>query len=182
MTFTLVVCAIIIVGYYIIFLSPVVAKATKLFRETAKLQVMINKAEMSINSIPRIKKEIEELKSKESFYSNKLPKEEEFPAVLENLSSMAQSAGVKITKIQPKKDVFVSSESDEDSDIYRQQAILITALCGYHQLGSFIAAMENAERFMEVADIRIDSRRANPRRHSVQLTIKTFILKEVSEE
>ena len=175
--FTVLVCMIIVVGYYFIFLSPVTSKLPFLFRETSRMQNLINKAELSINSMPKIKKEIEGLKSKETLYSSNLPKEEEFPAILESLSNMAKSTKVKITKILPMKESRGFSEEEAASDIYRQQAILINAQCGYHQLGEFIAELEGAERFMEVSDIRIEAGLVNLKRHSVQLIVKTFILK-----
>ena len=177
MMLTIIICGLIIGGYHFLFLSPVVSRLSFLFRETSRIQNRINKAEISIDSAPRIKKEIKELKAKEVFYSNKLPREEEFPAILEDLSGMAQSSRVKITKILPMKDSRVSSEEDAGSGIYSQKAILINAQCGYHQLGAFIAELEGAERFMEVSDIRIEAGRINPKRHNVQLIVKTFILK-----
>ncbi len=177
MGLTVVICGLIIGGYHFLFLSPVVSRLSFLFRETSRIQNRINKAEISIDSAPRIKKEIKELKAKEVFYSNKLPREKEFPAILEDLSGMARSSGVKITKILPMKDSRVSSEEDTGSGIYSQKAILINAQCGYHQLGAFIAELEGAERFMEVSDIRVEAGRINPKRHNVQLIVKTFILK-----
>ena len=177
MAFVIVACIIIIVGYYFIFLSPLASKFTSLLHKTSALQSTINTAELSINSMPKIKREIEELKSREGFYSNKLPREEEFPAVLEDLSNMAQNSGVKMTKILPMKDSGISVKENADLDIYRQKAILINAQCEYHQLGAFIAELENAERFMEISDIVIQAGRVNPKRHNVQLIVKTFILK-----
>ena len=170
------VCCCILVGYYILFLSPVLSRFVLVFREASKLKIKLEDAELTINRRPRMMKEIEELKSKESTYSSRLPKEEEFPAVLESLSSMAQSAGVKITKILPIKDSLASSKEIPQADIYRQKEIRIDAQCGYHELGTFIAELEGTERFMEVSDISIEASKVNPRRHNVQLTVKTFIL------
>ena len=181
MTFMVVVCFFIVVGYFFLFFPPVMSKLTFLFQNVSRLRIRIDAAEISINSMPKLKRGIEEIRSKVDFYSNKLPREEEFPSVLENLSDMAQDAGVKITKILPSKDSQISVEGEASSDIYQQKEILISAQCGYHQLGAFIAALENAERFMEVSHIEIESGRVNPKRHSVQLTVKTFILKGESE-
>ncbi len=177
LAFIAMVSVIIIIGYYFLFLTPVMAKLTSAFRESANLQNMISKAELSINSMARMKREIEELRSKEDFYGTKLPKEEEFPALLEDLSNMARNSGVKITKIMPRKDSPDSFEGAAESPIYRQQAILIDAQCGYHQLGTFIAELESAERFMKISNIKITRGKTNPKRHNVQLVVKTFILK-----
>lgn len=178
--FTAMVCIGIIVAYYFIFLTPVVSKLSYLLRESSKVQTNINKAELTMKALPKVKSEIEQLRSKEAFYGTKLPREEEFPAVLESLSTMARDTGVKITKILPMKDLK-AAQKDARLAIYNQQAILVDAQCGYHELGTFIAELENAERFMEVSDIRIEAGGVNPKRHNIQLIVKTFILKGESK-
>jgi len=178
MAFTAILCAAIVVGYYIFFLSPVISKLAFLFRESYDLNGKISKAEIAVNSMEKIKKEIRELESREDFYSTKLPKEEEFSAILENLSGMAKHTRVKITKIQPRKETRGSLEElSETPRICSRRSILINAQCGYHQLGAFIMELENAERFMEISDIKIDAGTVNPKRHDVQLIVSAYILK-----
>lgn len=181
MTFMAVVCFFILVGYFFLFLTPVVSKLTFLFQNVSGLRIRLDTAEISINSMPKLKREIEEIRSEVDFYSNKLPRKEEFPSILENLSDMAQDANVKITKILPGKDSQILIEEEARSDIYQQREILISAQCGYHQLGAFIAALENTERFMKVSAIKIEAGKVNPKRHNVQLTVKTFILRGENE-
>lgn len=181
MAFMVVICVFILVGYSFLFLGPVMSKLTFLFQNVSRLRIKLDTAEISINSMPKLKKEIGEIRSKVDFYSNKLPREEEFPSILESLSDMAQDANVKITKILPGKDSQILVKEEVSSDIYQQKEILISAQCGYHQLGAFIVALENTERFMEVSDIEIETRKINPKRHNVRLTVKTFILKGESE-
>lgn len=177
MVFAIAVCLLVLVGYYLLFLSPVISKFLSVFREVSRIESRLDKAELSIERMPVSKKEIGELKAKADFYGSKLPKEKEFPEVLEGLSDMAKSAGVKITKIIPVKKSRGDFEKSAHSDIYSQQGILINAQCGYHQLGAFISEIESAERFMEVSDIKIEAGKVNPKRHNVQLAVNTFLLK-----
>ena len=177
MALTVAICGVVIAVYYFLFLAPIASKLPSLFRETARVQDKINKAELAIKSMPKIKKEIKELESREDFYNSKLPSEEEFPAVLKSLSTMAKDTGVKITKILPVKEAAVSADDNAYSGIYRQEVIAIDAQCGYHQLGAFISQLENAERFMELVDIKIEAGGVSPKRHNVQLIVNTFILK-----
>lgn len=173
------ICAIILIGYFLLFLNPMLSKLSDLSRKVSKLESDINIADLAIGSMPKMEKEIEDLKSKAMSYSNKLPREEELPALLENLSAMARNTDVKITKISPLK----AGESAADpkaakNNIYEEKSILINAQCGYHQLGTFISELEDAERFMEISDITIESVKTTPKRHNVQLTVKTFVLKD----
>lgn len=173
------VCAIILVGYFLLFLNPLLSKLFDISRKMNKLKSDFSIAELSIDSMPKMKKEIRELESKAVSYSNKLPKEEEMPALLESLSMMARDSDVKITKILPVKGVETSKSAKQPKHgIYEEKEILINGQCGYHQLGAFIAKLENAERFMEISDITIENIKATPNRHNVQLIVKTFVLKD----
>ena len=171
--------AIILVGYFLLFLNPMLSKLFDLSRKVSKLESDINIADLAIGSAPKLEKEIEDLKSKAMSYSNKLPREEELPALLENLSTMAQNTDIKITKIFPTKDAETAADPKAaKSGIYQEKGISINAQCGYHQLGTFISEMEGAERFMEISDITIESVKTTPKRHNVQLIVKTFVLKD----
>ncbi len=171
--------AIILVGYFLLFLNPMLSKLSDLSRKVSKLQSDLNIADLSIGGMPKLEKEIMELKSKAMDYINKLPKEEELPALLENLSTMAQNTDIKITKISPIKDTEAATDpKTAKSIIYQEKGISINAQCGYHQLGTFISEMEDAERFMEIFDITVESVKTTPKRHNVQLIVKTFILKD----
>lgn len=178
MAFTVLICVFMIIGYFFLFFSPLTAKLSDVSRKVSKLQSDLTTADLAISGIPKLGSEIEELKKKSIAYSNKLPNEEEFPALLESLSRMAQSTDVKITKILPVKDTEVQASEKSTPRIYQEQKILINAQCGYHQLGTFISELENAERFMEISDITIESLKTAPRRHNVQLIVTTFILKD----
>ncbi len=175
---TVVGCLAIAAGYYFLFLSPVFERVLLTSKEVANLQNRIDEAHRSIDAIPRLRDEIRELETKEAYYHTRLSKEEEFTQLLEHLSDIAQHAGVKITKILPLKVPQHTSEDAEANEIYAEKKILINAYCGYHQLGTFVASLESSERFMEIDDILIESRKNNPSLHNVQLVIQTFILKE----
>lgn len=178
MAFTVLICVMVIVGYFFLFLSPLIAKLSNVSRKVSKLKGDLTIADFAIGDMPKLGSEIEELKKNAIVYSNKLPKEEEFPALLESLSRMAQNTDVKITKILPAKDTETHAPEKSTLCIYQERKILIDAQCGYHQLGTFISELENAERFMEISNITIESLKAAPRRHNVQLIVKTFILKD----
>lgn len=174
---SMIIASFVLVGYYHFFLAPVISKSLTVFREVNRLRTKIDEAVLAIGRIPTLKKEVEELNAKAALYINKLPKEEEFPAILENLSHMALNTGVTITKILPLKERAPFPEGGASSAVYSRKEISINALCGYHQLGMFIAELEGAERFMEVSDIRIESNKTNPKKHNVHLIVNIFILR-----
>ncbi len=58
MTFMVVACFFILVGYSFIFLKPVISKLTFLFQNVSELRIRLGTAEISINSMPKLKREI----------------------------------------------------------------------------------------------------------------------------
>ncbi|MDD5680621.1 MAG: type 4a pilus biogenesis protein PilO [Candidatus Omnitrophica bacterium] len=181
--FTVLICGIILIGYVLLFFNPIISKLSDISRKVSKMQSDLNIASLSIESMPKMEKEVSGLKQKAIAYSNKLPREEEFPALLERLSAMAQTADVKITKIAPIKDAdsTAAEKTVSPSAIYQAKGIMVNAQCGYHQLGNFISELERDERFMDVSDITIESVKTAPRRHNVQLIVKTFVLKDKNQ-
>jgi Tfp pilus assembly protein PilO len=95
---------------------------------------------------------------------------------LENLSEMAKDSNIKIVGIVPAISYFKDDKSANKSQIYREIPILITAKSGYHELGHFLNNLENADRFMKVADIDIKSNKTSPKKHDVELMVCTYIL------
>jgi Tfp pilus assembly protein PilO len=106
-------------------------------------------------------------------YEKMLPAEQEIPSLLENLSSMAKSSGVKIVGITP---VSSREESRAKKQVYKEIPIQISAKSGYHELGIFLAGLENADRFMKVSDIQIKSNSGSPKKHDVELMVLTYVL------
>ena len=106
-------------------------------------------------------------------YEKTLPAEQEIPSLLETLSRMAKSSNIKISALTP---VSGSGKGGETTHTYREIPILISAKSGYHELGQFLSAMENSDRFMKVVDIDIRANNTTPRKHDVELLICTYIL------
>ena len=101
-----------------------------------------------------------------------LPAEQEIPKLLEDLSDMAKRANVKILGITP----MASKQEAQPAEIYQEIPILINAKSGYHELGKFLSDLENAGRFMKVADIKIKENKVSPKKHDVELLVLTYKL------
>jgi type IV pilus assembly protein PilO len=142
------------------------------------LSVKKNMADLDreINSLTATTKKLEDLRLQAAECEKKFPKDEEIPALLENISATAAKSGVDIIAIRPIKAEF-KEEAQRPPDLFHAIAIEIVAKGGYHQLGQFINRLETSARFMEVKDIDINRDPANPRRHDLKLLIATYILR-----
>jgi len=166
--------AILVVMVYINFLLvPQVIRVVGVAVKNSKAKTEIKEVKNEITNIDKYKKGIGAYKDKVEKYEHMLPAEQEIPSLLENLSAMAKSSGVKIVGITP---VAVPENKQKTDQVYQEIPILISARSGYHELGSFLAKLESADRFMKVVDIDVRANRSTPRKHDVELLVLTYIL------
>lgn len=159
--------------YFNYLLRPQVMRVVDVIVKMNRLDTDLKGAKADISKIPDYKNDISKYKEQVDSYERMLPAEQEIPTLLENLSNMAKSSGVKIESIMP---VARKEDKNKTSQVYQEIPILITAKSGYHELGNFIAKLEGAERFMKIVDIDMRSVKVTPKRHDVELLVLTYIL------
>ncbi len=94
---------------------------------------------------------------------------DEVPALLENLSKLANESSLKITSLKP-IDLPVVSESKNYSSV----PIQISALAGTHEFGAFLGRLESGQTFFRVKDIKISTNPMDEKRHLVELIVETY--------
>ena len=94
---------------------------------------------------------------------------DETPALLEDLSKLAQQSGVKITSLEP-----FDKKSGASKALYTPLPILMKASAGTHEFGAFLARLENGKTFFNVTDLRIASNPLNERKHSIELSMEAY--------
>ncbi len=167
------VLALVLYSYLI--LGPQIERLTDVLGRSGKIISELKTAELLISKKDEFNKYIESSREKVEYYEKRLPVEQEIPSLLENLSSMAKSSNIKIIGITPlpllPKDMLA-----QKGKIYKEIPILINAKSGYHELGTFLNKLENADRFMKVVDIEIKANKQTPKKHDVELIVCTYIL------
>lgn len=158
--------------YFNFFLKPQVLWVYNTLVKSGKISADFKEAGTDISRIDIFRKEIDVNKGKIEKYEKMLPVEQEIPGILEELSTMARNSGIKIVGITP----VVENKVERRNQVYQEIPIVISAKCGYHELGSFLANIENSSRFMKVADIEIKANKASPRKHDVELILVSYML------
>lgn len=171
--FVTLLAVVLLVGYLNFFLIPQTASAVAALKGAAKLGREVAVARADIARTPALRKDLDAYSAKIERYVKMLPVEAEVPAFLESLSAMARDANVKIVAIAP---VPGKETESPRGRIYQEMPIQINARSGYHELGRFLANLENSDRFMKVVDIEIRSDKASPKRHDVDLLLLTYVL------
>jgi len=174
---TLILIAILAAVAFIVYLNlvlkPQLLRVFTAFSKMSRISSDLKNSESAIAKIPGYRTNIVAYREKVEYYEKMLPAEQEIPALLENLSKMAKDSAVKILAITP---IMPQEDDMAGNQIYQEIPILINARSGYHELGSFLSKLENADRFMMVADISIKPDNASPKKHNIELLILTYIL------
>jgi Tfp pilus assembly protein PilO len=123
------------------------------------------------HSIEAFKTRLGNLKTELSDLDKKTLTQEEFPQVLEAISKFADISTVRIIKIRPMSEVRgvqKTTEVSKDEKLVREK-ISITAIAGFHQLGRFIALLENAPTFFDIRRLEIRADNQEHMKHSVTI-------------
>lgn len=162
-----------VILYVTFILAPQMERVFGAVGQASKMGAELKDAQSNIANIPKFRSNIASYEEKVDRYEKMLPTEQEIPALLEDLSGMARSANIKIVGIMP---VITKEDKTKKAYVYQERPILISAKSGYHELGKFLSSMENADRFMKVADIQIKANAQSPKKHDVELMVLTYTL------
>jgi Tfp pilus assembly protein PilO len=131
-----------------------------------------------------IAREWEESKAQVATQEEMFITRDRVPALLENISKLALDSGVKILSLRP---VGIIAEKGKGkgkaggSKGYSLVPITLNAQAGTHELGSFLARLENGPAFFRVKDLRISARgEQDVRRHDIEVNIETYCRNQLS--
>ena len=162
-------------AYFRLLFMPQVLGLFATVAKVNKLKLELKNAEAAIAKIGQMRSTIASYDEKIGRYGDLLPTEAGIPALLESLSEMARSSGMKIVSIVPVGD---RDNKALPGQAYQAIPIMMSARAGYHELGKFFSTLEDSERFIKIADIRIKSTAASPKKHEHELLVLTYILLE----
>lgn len=166
----------IIVVYFYFILRPTLKRLFDLMPRVQERRLEINTVKNDLLYEDNFKKRLQTLHQTMDKYEKRLSREKELPLLLENLSEIAKSSRVKILSITP-IDRGPPGKGEEER-VYQEVPIAISAQSSYHELGTFINRLENAQRYMQVSNVKIMSNRDNPRRHRVEFVVYAYTFRK----
>jgi len=138
----------------------------------------ISKLESDINSLSKDMAGISDLKNKEvgakeniSQQGRIIISEGYIATLLQNISDIANKNSIKIMQMKPGKELKAKEGS------LNTLSLSLDLVCGYHDLGSFINDIEDANELMAIEGIKIESDPMNYMQQRVNLTIRTYVKK-----
>lgn len=160
-------------AYIHLAMRPQAAGIARVYRNITRVRADLKNAKLVIAKTDEMRKAIEAYDRKVGRYEKTLPTEHGLPTLLEDLSEMAKTSNMKISGIVP---LAGKEPAARRGQAYQEIPISISARSGYHELGRFLANLENCDRFMKVADISIKANKTSPKKHDVELLILTYVL------
>ncbi len=100
--------------------------------------------------------------------------------VIEEISRLSNLQGVKISQIKPlREDIVEEPKTDKKiTQRYSSAFIDLQAAAGYHQLGKFLAEIENHPVFLQVEELDIKRSKDDLFAYNIKIQFKTYIVNE----
>jgi Tfp pilus assembly protein PilO len=172
----LIVLVAVLIAYIIVVAFPQLKGLLELTKEIQAVGRDTRTAVVEVKKIGLYEASLEENKAKFASCKNAfLEQEGEIPNLLERISIMARDSGVKISGIKPARTPLEGPRAPQGA-VYKEVSILIGAKSGYHEIGELVSRIENAEKFLKVADISIVYNKGGAKKHDVTLLISAYML------
>lgn len=161
---------------YFLLMGPQLGALSKINPEIKILKEDISKAKTNIKMTSQYENQVDDLKRKVAIMNLRVKSREEVPMILENISVLANTNGVKIDNIMPSTaDQEILLENDER--IYYSLPITLEASSGYHDFGRFINNIETGDIFLKINTFTISSGK-DSKRHNINLILGAVVFEE----
>jgi len=148
-----------------------------------KSDAEITKLRKDLDNFKKDLKNTQDLRSRQALVSGKpSPKdkkvisENQFAALLQDISKAANDNEVRIFQIRPSREAPGNNQVKSSSSLI-PFFIILDLSSGYHNLGKFINELENLQAFVGVKDIKIAVQEDNYLKQRVNLVLYTYVKK-----
>jgi Tfp pilus assembly protein PilO len=165
--------------YLVYVIGPLLRLMGRLDHSAEQETVKRKHIQQLIAQEPQLRQEFDELSKTMERLRASMPAEQELALVIEQLSGMANQAGVKIQTIFPQRSlesfkVVAGLDARSQTRLYKEIPIQIDALAGYHQLGRFLARVERGRQPVQLKSLRLTTNPKEPRRHVAELVLIAY--------
>ena len=164
---------VFLLNYFLLF-RPLLGSLNKVNTQIAELRHNLQDEKTDIARVDQNREQLEKIRNQVNVVKVKIRSSQEVPLILEDISRIASAQGVKIDQLMPLKDQKVLLAKQQDVEYYALP-ILVQARSGYHDLGRWLAQLEEERIFYGMGSLSILSNPKDSMRHQVQLTIKAAI-------
>ncbi len=159
---------------YFCLLKPLLGSLNKVNSQISEMRQNIEDVKTDIARVGQNRDQLEKIRNQVNEVKVKIRSAQEVPMILEDISRNASEYGVKIDQLMPLKEQKVLLAKQRDVEYYALP-ILIQARTPYHDLGRWLAQLEQDKIFYSVGSLSVLTNPKDPMRHQIQLTVKAAI-------
>lgn len=182
--------------YYASVVNPLFQNVLRLRTEARSAATELQHVQQAVDQEEQLRELAGTLSSEVERFRTGLPPVTNVLSVVERFSQLANQSGVKIQTIAPQRVVDLlpvpaatkdkakskgkSKEKGRDPapppppSLYREIAIQVDAVAGFHQLGTFLSLIESSPQPMQVRALHMTQNAKEPRRHVIKMTVIGF--------
>lgn len=179
------VAGLIILWVYVSYLLvPLARHAADTGKQVEQARQQLKSLQSVVANENNVKVQYKQMDEVVSSLRKAMPAEEELPAVIDFLSGLAAKTDVKIQTIFPQRASntqqlptgLPGKETAKAAEpaVYVAIPIQIDALAGFHELGTFLSLVETGDKPTQVISLRVSANPKEPRRHQVNLLIRSY--------
>ncbi len=166
---------LVFIGLSVFVLYPSIKVMMKKRAELSKKQKEVeNVSKTIVRGYNQFKREFEKLEKEYMVLNRKLPKEDYFSKLLNQISEQRKNINVETTEINRKKPVY-----DEELSVIRVP-IILSMIADYKNLGEYLKALDSIDIAVRVKQLEIvkDPKNLPPPKLRITLILETYISKE----
>jgi len=153
--------ALVVVGYFFMFLSPVNEELTQLGENISKLQIDLVEKKGIVANLPKFEKEVDRLDVELAKALKELPDKKSIEQLLSRISDKARDAGLDIRLFKPRPEKM--------RDFYAEIPVEIKVTGTYHQVATFFDEVGHLARIVNVNQFEM----SDPKASDNNLLLKT---------
>lgn len=133
--------------FYFFLYKPWSEKVSLLNTQISSARTELNKAKKTARELPKYKKEVEETRRIFDEAAVVLPKTNEIPNLLRNISDLGKGAGLEFLSFKPGSEI--------PKDFYAEIPVDISISGPYHNMGFFLDEVSKLDRIVTVNNIKM---------------------------
>lgn len=134
--------------FFFLSYQPQAEKITSLEKQVRTASEELKKVQQIAKDLPRHQKELKEIQEEFDSMAVLLPKSQEIPNLLRDISDLGKNTGLEFLTFTP--------GTETPKDFYAEIPIDITIKGPYHNLGLFLDKVSKLERIVTVNNIKMD--------------------------
>ena len=164
-----IIVAVILIGGYVLLISPAQATVEALRAKRETLQSEVTQSRALAANLAGFRQEAAALRRRLDAVRERLPSEKEIPPLYRTLSNLAFQSGLSVSVFQPREPL--------PKDFYSEVPITVSAAVGYHQLGNFFERLARLPRIVNIGDFKLTGINKPNGSMQAELTLLTYTFK-----